>query len=89
MSAPALVQLDDWPLEMTPEQLSTAFRWCLGVFLCGIPGTLFYLVMRSRHDSSWFRERLYVMRARIVASGFLLGLGFIGMILTGGLLAIR
>jgi hypothetical protein len=74
---------------MPSEDLYKAFKWCLGVFLCGIPGTLFFLLVKARHGSDWFKDRLYVMRARVIASAFLLALGLLGMVVVGSLIAMR
>jgi len=60
------------------ESAFKALKWCVGVAVLGLPGTVYYYLLRLRYEPEWFKDR-GVMMSRIWASMFSLALGVVGV----------
>jgi hypothetical protein len=67
---------------LDPSSVLGYMRLCMGLFVLGLPGTIFFVILRRRHDREYFRLQSLMM-SRIWPSVGAVAVGLIGTIVLG------
>lgn len=72
---------------LTEESIFKALQWCLGMFIIGIPGTVYYVLLRRRYELEHLK-RQGVLMSRVWASMAALVIGLVGLLIMSTMLAL-